>query len=124
MGQEISLSSFDPESFRLFSERLAEETRLLTGLCADNRLSSEGFVIGFEIETWLLDHGFFPNPVNQQFLGKLNHPLVVPELSRFNVELNCDPLPLTGSVLRHSAATLSDLWSHCNEVAHGLDTNW
>ncbi len=65
MGQEISLSSFDPESFRLFSERLAEETRLLTGLCADNRLSSEGFVIGFEIEAWLLDHGFFPNPANQ-----------------------------------------------------------
>jgi hypothetical protein len=123
MGQEISLSSFDRADFERFSQRLDKETRLLSELCADNRLSGEGFVIGFEIEAWLLDHGFFPNPINQQFLDKLNHPLVVPELSRFNVELNCDPLPLTGSVLRRSAATLSDLWSHCNDVAHGLDTN-
>ncbi len=109
MGQEINLSSFGQEDFDLFAKRLDEETRLFEGLCAANRLSEDGFVIGFEIEAWLLDHGFFPNPVNQRFLDTLDHPMVVPELSRFNVELNCDPLPLTGDVLSRAASDLSRL---------------
>jgi len=123
MGQEISLSSFDRADFERFSQRLEEETRLLAGLCAASRLSEDGFVAGFEIEAWLLDHGFFPNPINQQFLAKLAHPLVVPELSRFNVELNCDPLPLSGDVLRRAETALTGLWRHCNAVAHGFDAN-
>ena len=61
--------------------------------------------------------------MNEQFLEKLSHPLVVPELSRFNVELNCNPLPLTGDALRRAAAEFSGLWTHCNGIAHGLDTN-
>jgi len=46
----------------------------------------------------------------------------VPELSRFNVELNCEPLLITGNVLDRAAMALSRLWA-CNAVAHTLDAN-
>lgn len=123
MGDEISRSLFGPDDFSRFGDRLREETRLFSDLSASGRLSQDGFVVGFEIEAWLLDHGFYPHPVNERFLEKLSHPLVVPELSRFNVELNCEPLALTRDVLRRATAALSDLWGRCNSVAHSLDTN-
>jgi gamma-glutamyl:cysteine ligase YbdK (ATP-grasp superfamily) len=123
MGEEISHSLFGPDDFRRFGDRLREETRLFSDLSATGRLSQDGFVVGFEIEAWLLDHGFFPHPVNERFLETLSHPLVVPELSRFNVEMNCEPLSLTSDVLRRATAALTDLWTRCNAVAHSLDTN-
>lgn len=123
MGEEISHSSFSKQDFQEFERRLAEETQLLAQVDAAGALSAEGYVAGFEIEAWLLDHSYFPNPVNEGFLKALGHPLVVPELSRFNVELNCEPLPVSGDVLRRAENTLSRLWDHCNSVAHGMDTN-
>jgi hypothetical protein len=123
MGEEISSAFFGEEDFRRFDERLREETKLLEGLCASGRLSEDGFVAGFEIEAWLLDHNFFPSPINARFLKTLSHPLVVPELSRFNVELNCEPLPLSHDFLSRAEAQLSGLWDQCNRVAHSLDAN-
>tara|TARA_R110002072_G_scaffold35177_44_gene104464 strand:- start:1171 stop:2592 length:1422 start_codon:yes stop_codon:yes gene_type:complete len=123
MGDEISRTRFEAADFERFGDRLRAETALFADLSSAGHLSEDGFVAGFEIEAWLLDHGFFPNPCNTRFLAALDHPLVVPELSRFNVELNCEPLALTGDVLRRANAALSDLWAHCNDVAHGLDAN-
>jgi hypothetical protein len=47
----------------------------------------------------------------------------VPELSRFNVELNCTPAALEGDVFSRMAAELSQLWDRCERVAHTLDGN-
>lgn len=123
MGDEITKSTFQPEDFDRFGRNLSEETNLLSDMVDKRLLSDAGYVAGFEIETWLLDHGFFPNPVNETFLAALGHPLVVPELSRFNVELNCDPVVLTGDALRRVTHSLTDLLAQCNQVAHALDAN-
>lgn len=123
MGEDISRSSFEDADFERFAARLRQETGLLSDKAREGGFSEDGYVIGFEIEAWLLDHGFFPNPVNEEFLAAMADPLVVPELSRFNVELNCAPLPLSGDVLSRSHAALSELLARCNRVAHGLDSN-
>jgi hypothetical protein len=57
------------------------------------------YVAGFELEAWLLDHAGRPSPVNAPYLRALNDPLVVPELSRFNVELNAPPVEMGAGVL-------------------------
>ncbi len=72
---------------------------------------------GFELEAWLLDHNFFPLPCNDEFLKRLDYPLVVPELSRFNVELNGTPQALTGGALRRLEEELNETWRHCLAVA-------
>jgi hypothetical protein len=55
--------------------------------------SQSGHTLGFEIECWILDHNYFPASINQRLLETLANPLV-------NLELNCEPLPLNGDVLR------------------------
>ena len=123
MGEEIAKTEFEPADFSRFADRLDAETELAGHLFRDQRFSEEGFTIGFEIEAWLLDHGYFPNSINDQFLRTLDHEMVVPELSRFNIELNCTPRKLAGDVFSAVAGELGDLWAHCNRVAHGLDAN-
>ncbi len=123
MGDEISKAAFEPRDFERFGARLREETALACEWLRAGRMSEEGFSVGFELEAWLLDHSSFPHPVNEAFLRTLNHPLVVPELSRFNVELNCTPQALEGYALRNAEMELAELWAQSNAVAHGLDAN-
>ena len=90
MGEEISQTLFDAATFDRFHDRLRGETDLLSDLSATQRLSEDGFVIGFEIEAWLLDHGFFPNPVNEPFLKTLSHPPVSDKGSQLSSTLKRD----------------------------------
>ncbi|ARN82554.1 hypothetical protein [Methylocystis bryophila] len=123
MGEEIQATAFTQEDAARFQQRLADETALARALFEADAFSSDGYAFGFEIETWILDHSFFPSPVNQQLLERLNDPLAVPELSRFNLELNSEPLALSGDALRRSLSGLEALWRRCNQAAHELDAN-
>lgn len=123
MGEEISRTRFNQEDRRAFGERLRRETALLRRWFELNAFEDEGYSWGFEIEAWLLDHNYFPNPANAAFLRRLSHPMVVHELSRFNVELNTPPLLFEGDCFSAAERDLSHLWQHCNHVAHGMDAN-
>ena len=50
------------------------------------------------MEAWLVDGEGAPVCENENFLENLASPLVVPELAKFNVELNGSPCALTGRV--------------------------
>lgn len=123
MGEEIETTGFTRQDRARFADRLAQETGHLRALFAKDRFSHAGHMLGFEIETWILDHNYFPASINQELLEALGDPLVVPELSRFNVELNCDPIALERGAFRRAFAALTDLWARCNAVAHRLDAN-
>lgn len=123
MGEEIKTTGFSRADKALFAERLAAETAIARELFAGDKFSRAGHMIGFEIETWIVDHNYFPASINQQLLEALDNPLVVPELSRFNLELNCDPLPLEGDALGRAHDGLTKVWAACNETAHRLDAN-
>lgn len=123
MGEEIETAGFARDDFVRFADRLAKETEIAQDLFAKDDFSRSGHMLGFEIECWILDHNYFPASINQRLLETLAHPLVVPELSRFNVELNCEPMSLVGDVLDRAAKALSQLWAECNAVAHTLDAN-
>jgi hypothetical protein len=122
MGQEITQTQFDEATFREYERRLFHEAELLSSQLAASRFSDIGEIGGYELESWLVDHNYFPAPINQAFLARLNNPLVVPELSRFNVELNGAPLPLRGKALSSIARELNQNWQQCQEVAHELDS--
>jgi hypothetical protein len=122
MGQEIDQTAFDEAAFREYERRLARELELLQALLEGQRFSDRGEIGGYELESWLLDHNYFPAPINQAFLARLNNPLVVPELSRFNVELNGAPQALHNSVLSLFEREIGRNWRHCQAVAHELDS--
>ena len=122
MGQEITRGHFTPADFQRFYTRLADETRLLSRDAASGRFVDQGYVAGFELEAWLLDHAGFPNPVNARFLERLGDPLVVPELSCFNVELNGAPEALRPGALLALEDGLRRTWQRCQALAHDMDT--
>ncbi|HWR76798.1 MAG TPA: glutamate--cysteine ligase [Thiobacillus sp.] len=121
MGQEITLTRFSDADVQQFLGRLAEETASLHRFAEAGGFADARYIAGFELEAWLLDHAGFPNPVNEAYLRKLNDPLVVPELSRFNVELNAPPIEMGAGVLSALEASLRLTWERCQQVAHGMD---
>lgn len=122
MDQEITQAHFNEETFKVYQRRLFDEAELLQTQLSEGRFSDIGDIGGYELESWLVDHNYFPSPINQSFLTRLNNPLVVPELSRFNVELNGAPLPLQGNVLSALSRELNQNWQQCQDVAHGMDS--
>lgn len=121
MGQDISRSTFTRQDFRRFRTRLRQETTWLAEVLRDRRLGMACSVGGFEIEAWLVDRQGQPIPRNQVLLERLADPLVVPELSQFNIELNTPPLVLNGDALRQMHANLARLWRRCQQGAAELD---
>jgi gamma-glutamyl:cysteine ligase YbdK (ATP-grasp superfamily) len=123
MGEEIGKTSFAPEDAAAFEKRLNLETKLLCESVGKGRFSDEGFTLGFEIESWLLDHNFFPSPVNDKFLAAFGNKDAVPELSKFNVELTCPPRKLEGDVFSQARDAFESVFQEANEAAHGLDAD-
>ena len=123
MGEEIAKTSFAPEDAAEFERRLATETKLLGEALAKGRFSDEGFTLGFEVETWLLDHNFFPHPINAAFLSAFGKRDAIPELSKFNVELTCSPRELEGTVFSDARHAFDALIEEANETARSLDGN-
>ena len=121
MGSEIGSSHFSREDFSAFSRRLRDETELLKTWLREGRVSSEHPRAGFELEAWLVDADGQAAPENKAFLARLDDPLAVPELARFNVELNGAPLTLGGSALDAFHTQLGGLWHQAQSAAAGLD---
>lgn len=122
MGQEIDSTHFSAADVTQFGSRLADETAALRSFAKAGGFADPRFVAGFELEAWLLDHAGFPSPVNETYLRALDDPLVVPELSRFNVELNAPPVEMGAGVLAALEESLRVTWDKCQQVAHGMDT--
>ena len=122
MGQEIEESRFTPEDFVEYAKCLRRETELLGQWFRDGLFSARDRMGGFELEAWLVDDAVRPAPVNDTFLKRLDNPMVVPELARFNVELNDHPQHLWGSALSRFEASLGSTWNQCRKTAADLQT--
>lgn len=121
MGEEIAKTSFAPEDSAEFERRLDAETKLLSSAIGKGRFSDDGFTLGFEIESWLCDHNFFPSPINDAFLAAFGNDDAVPELSKFNVELTCPPRKLEGDVFSQARGAFESVYREANDAARGLD---
>ena len=123
MGQEIEEWHFTAQDFEAFAEHLREETQLLGEWFRSSAFSPRARMGGFELEAWLVDSDAQPAPVNEVFLQRLDNPMVVPELARFNVELNDHPQHLWGSALGLLEASLGETWRQCMRVAEAMQTH-
>jgi len=122
MGQEIEAARFTPDDFVEYAERLRTETALLGKWFDSDIFSARDRMGGYELEAWLIDSQARPAPLNQAFLEQLDNPMVVPELSCFNVELNDHPQHLSGAAFSRFEASLGATWQQCKQAAETLDT--
>lgn len=123
MGDEIERRHFDAVDFSRFRRLLKQETDHLQSLMEADRFSTRGDIVGFELEAWIVDGSGQPKAINKKFLDSLRNPLVVPELSQFNVELNGSPSALTGNVFSRLHDELASTWEDCQVTANALNCN-
>lgn len=123
MGDEIDRRHFDAVDFSRFRRLLKQETDHLRSLMEADRFSTRGDIVGFELEAWIVDGAGEPKALNKKFLNALKNPLVVPELSQFNVELNGSPSALTGNVFSRLHDELLSTWEDCQATANALNCN-
>jgi gamma-glutamyl:cysteine ligase YbdK (ATP-grasp superfamily) len=120
MGQEIDSTEFSEADFVEFRRRLKRETQILESWFDDGVFSDRGGVGGFELEAWLLDRNGYPAPENEAFIEAADSSLVVPELAKFNVELNAAPHRLGDGSLTRMHAELLATWQRCLVLADEL----
>lgn len=121
MGQEITTNEFSKENFEAFSRHLNSEMELLRNWFQGEKFCDDRLQCGLELEAWLIGPDGLPVPDNGLFLATLDRKWVVPELSKFNFELNVSPQYLSGSGLHDMQSELGATWNRCREVAARLD---
>ena len=121
MGEEISTLNFSPGDYERFAERLQDELQLLRRWEQEDAFASGPMTTGLELEAWLLENGTQPSPDNGQFLESLARESVVPELAKFNFELNVEPQLVAGDGLEKMQHELRSTWQLCGERAAQLN---
>lgn len=121
MGQEIERTHFSKQDFARFDAALRSETALLGEWLEEGRFHSALPVAGLELEACIVDSDGFAAPWNTGLLEALDNDWVVPELARFNVELNAPPLTLQADALRRLHGDLANTWSACLKAARSMD---
>jgi len=121
MGDEITRHEFREEDFLLFRERLEDETRQLKEIFDHHAFDDGPETGGFELEICITDTSGKPRPDNARFLEQVNDLDVVPELSRFNIELNTPPRQLRSDALSRMHGSLQTTWDECARAAAVLD---
>lgn len=122
MGQEISQTgAFNAEHFERFRNHLNSEMQLLRKWFSGSKFCDDHLQCGLELEAWLIGKDGRPVPDNSLFLSTLDRKSVVPELSKFNFELNVSPQYIAGQGLQNMHAELVSTWDRCRAVARRLE---
>lgn len=121
MGQEINLTHFHRTDFHRFERQMTREMVLLHEWFRTERFSNSPLQIGLELELWLVDSHGQPQARNAEFLEKVDHEDIVPELSQFNVEFNVPHQTLTGSAFGLMERDLGSLWSDARVIAKQME---
>ena len=100
-----------------------EEYRILADWFQADTLNKREDLCGFELEAWLVDQSFLPSANNEAFLSRIAHPLVVPELSQFNFEINSTPQHIGGVIFSSMENELQEVWHLCAENAAAVGSN-
>lgn len=119
MGEEIQKTKFSQEDERLFSEHLQRETKTLRTWYENSEFDDDSIpTLGLEVECWLVDKSFIPNPINDDFLKAANNPMLVHELSKFNFEINTQTQKFMTGAFSTIEQELVQTWNQCIETAN------
>jgi CBS domain-containing protein len=119
VGQSEILE-FSGEARRGFMRALLQDLRALE-IMLDQGLFEEGITrIGAEQELFLVDRAVHPAPASLAMLERLKDPHFTTELGAFQLEINLDPLELTGDCLGRMERQLQDLVARARLTAHEL----
>lgn len=115
MGRDLD-SRPTPEVVRTFTRALLRDLKALERMLDDGLIEAGIRRFGAEQEMFLVDRGWRVAPRAVEVLERLGPPFT-PELARFNLEVNLDPMLLEGDAFRRLEKRLLTLLAEAREAA-------
>jgi CBS domain-containing protein/gamma-glutamyl:cysteine ligase YbdK (ATP-grasp superfamily) len=113
----------DPTRLRRFMKHLLNDVRALEKMIEDGMIEEGIRRIGAEQELCLVDrNGWGPAPVADKVLKSLDERVFTPEVGRFNVEFNVEPLRFGGNCLSQLEKVLNQRIEEARGAAN--DGGW
>ncbi|CAA9318545.1 MAG: hypothetical protein AVDCRST_MAG48-2502 [uncultured Friedmanniella sp.] len=97
MGAEVDQTTFTREDRKRHREQVRKGLDVLARMLTESRFDFERPMVGLEIELNLVDERCEPAMRNAEVLRAIADPAFVPELGRFNIEINVPPRRLNES---------------------------
>lgn len=121
MGEQNIHVNTSEEDRLIFLQHLLNDLKALERMHKDAVIEDDVIRIGAEQEFCLVNQQWRPATNAMEVLRDLDDPHFTTELARFNLEINLDPVTLTGGALRQMEAQLVQLMNKAHEVAdkHG-----
>jgi CBS domain-containing protein/gamma-glutamylcysteine synthetase len=117
MGDQDARQRSQTEDLRLFLKRLLRDVRAMEHMLEHGLLESGVRRIGAEQELFLVDDSWRPAAKAPEVLAEVDDPHFTPELARFNLEFNLDPLIFGGTCLQQMENELNRLLEKTREAA-------
>ncbi len=121
MGEKLETTMSNPDERRAYLKILLEDIKALDYLLENNMIEDDIQRIGAEQEFSIVDSNFRPSDRGTELLNKINNPHFTTELAKYNLEINLDPQPFTGSGLRDVHKQLEDLLYYMRDIAYSMD---
>jgi len=118
--QNVSIAR-DPQSKKRFLKHLIHDVEAIERMLDRGLFESGVTRIGAEQEFCLVDKHFKPSLNALEVLQKVKDDHFTPELARYNLEINLDPLILTGENLSVMHTQLDTLLGKASEAAMSID---
>ena len=109
MGRQDVYRDPVPRDFRAFTKTLLKDLAALEQMLQQDLFERNVRRIGAEQELFLVDEGWRPHLIAEEVLSTLGSCQFTTELARFNLEINLQPLLLTGSCFATLEADLRRL---------------
>lgn len=97
-GKEIKLIQ-NAEEKNNFVQQILLDLQALGKLLEEERFEEHTKRIGAELELNFLDSDYYPNPIGQDIYKELQPKNITTEYSKFNLEINSDPILFSGRSL-------------------------
>ena len=118
MGQEISRSIYTEDEEREFKSRLTQETSLLKEEFESQTINETKLMCGYEVEGWLVNNRAKPVSSAPTLIQRIKDESIVPEISKFNFEINGAPQFFNGQTLSRIQSDIEFKWNRCQTVAN------
>ena len=122
MGLHDVAKSENAAQIRRFTRHIMQDMRALEYMLDNDMFETDIQRIGAEQELFLVDRNAQPAPLAEEVLALSRNPRIVNELTRFNLEVNLDPLEFTGGCFSTMEGNLNDLVEEVRGLCGQVDT--
>lgn len=108
---------------RRFTRHIMQDMRALEFMLDEDMFETDVQRIGAEQELFLIDRNFQPASLAEEVLALSDDDRLVNELTRFNLEINLDPIVFDGSCFSQLESKLNELLDYVRSLTEQVDTD-